>query len=592
VIPQEAQMIDFNNAKNEAIEILSKTNTLNILNTEGKKLSGYDTKDEIIEVDTCYMDQHGIGHEIKLHIVLGSHFPLRIPKIYLPNAEFENFKYLPHIDENRFICTFDPETSRTVPSNPGGIVKECLRRAVNIIEDGLAGKNYNDYESEFIAYWENKYDSNDLLKKDFLCLIDGEPQFSNLNLIILEEPIATYSYIIYQNDKSADQFINYLNLRELKFSRHSIHYIGEAKFDFKPPFDLKNKDINQMVLHLSIEQQKKFKHYINSKETPKYVSAIIKADGKSHLIGWFHSNFNLKKNGFRPGQLTNYDVLKTFQSHDRVTRVSHTVYTPMRTRLRTDGIENTSQRGTIFTIAGLGSIGSNLMYFLNSFNPEFRLIDMDKIKIENLNRYFLGFNYLGITKVDALKSYFMAKNPFQEIKVKKESIIDVFRNDLSFINDSDFIFLATGRANIDEFISNALKLGSITKPIFILWVEPYLCAGHCVFLHPGNKSYEDYFDKDGYFKFNIINKEEYTNGNPLLSMREAGCQTTYVPYSQTAVVAFLSAMFPKLLDIINNIAKESCAFTWVGNLTTVIKMGIALSLYIQKDQQETIIAHP
>ena len=91
----------------------------------------------------------------------------------------------------------------------------------------------------------------------------------------------------------------------------------------------------------------------------------------------------------------------------------------------------------------------------------------------------------------------------------------------------DFIFICIGKANISQWLGNAIKSGEIKKPIFFFWVEPYLAGGHCLMLYPNSKNYETYFDEDGYFKNNIIGKNDYINKSHLFSHREAGCQTTF-----------------------------------------------------------------
>src|SRR5690606_1258972 len=116
----------------------------------------------------------------------------------------------------------------------------------------------------------------------------------------------------------------------------------------------------------------------------------------------------------------------------------------------------------------------------------------------------------------------------------------------AFINESDYIFIAIGESNIESWLADAVNKGLIIKPIFFVWVEPYLLGGHCIFITPENNNYESYFDKNGFFKFNVIG--DYKNKN--LSLKEAGCQSNYTPYSSNNIQLFLGHLNLEISKII------------------------------------------
>ncbi len=62
---------------------------------------------------------------------------------------------LPHIDHNFFICAFDKSLSFSNIYKPLEVCDNIIVKACKIIKDGLTGKNYKDYEEEFLAYWTN-----------------------------------------------------------------------------------------------------------------------------------------------------------------------------------------------------------------------------------------------------------------------------------------------------------------------------------------------------------------------------------------------------------------------------------------------------
>lgn len=263
--------------------------------------------------------------------------------------------------------------------------------------------------------------------------------------------------------------------------------------------------------------------------------------------------------------------------------------TPYRLNIRTEG-QNNSLIENKFLVSGIGSIGSNLVFFLNSLNkPEFKLVDPDKLRTENIYRHFLGFSSIGNYKTKAVENYLRTQIPIQKVSTREESIINVCRKEIDFVNEVDYIFSATGEVNIDLWIGEAIKSRIITKPVFFLWVEPYLVGGHCIFIHPESTEYTNYFDEDQLFKYNIIHKDEYLKGNEHLSLREAGCQTTYTPYSLEGVLGYLAKIFSKIISIIKDEKKRSVSYTWLGKFDRIRGLGLQLSEFGLRNESNDII---
>lgn len=588
-------MIDFAASKQLAFDKLSKGNSVSRVSDETKTSlkflpQNYLTDYEVFEIKTDYLNSSGVAEDIMLYMVMRPDFPLSLPKVYLSHEHYDRIKYIPHVDMNCFVCTFDVDTTRTNPDDPGGIAQSCLSRAIKIIEDGVSKSNYSDFEEEFKAYWENEYENETDVKEDILAIIHDPNDIADLNYIKLSKNISRYNHVIYQDDENGRRFLNYLKQRNITSTKGSICYLGHITMPFQPPLRMDNEKVNQIISSLTQDQQKVFKKYINSAGDSKFVFGYTLVGGNPFYLGWLHGKFKLKRDGYRKENLNNYFVFKNFQKKDPVTRVSPQLFTPMQSTLRTDGVLKSSNEERKFLIAGLGSIGSNLMFYLNGLkSPEFRLIDYDELTIDNLNRHFLGTNYLGIKKSAALKNHYILKNPFQVITNKDESIINTCQTDINYVNEVDFIFCAIGKANVDQWIGHALRDGLITKPVFLLWVEPYLSGGHCLFLKPGGKLYDDFFDQNSFFKNNVIENDEYLTGNSKLNLRESGCQVSYTPYSLNNITAFLSAIFPKIRSIIEKPPVDSLSITWIGDVQILSDLDIKISQLAKDHPSETLI---
>jgi hypothetical protein len=183
------------------------------------------------------------------------------------------------------------------------------------------------------------------------------------------------------------------------------------------------------------------------------------------------------------------------------------------------------------------------------------------------------------------------KNPVQKISTREASIVDIIRNDVKFHKDSHFIFIAIGKSNIERWVANAIIEGTLTIPTFILWVEPYLAGGHCIFINPTNPQFNQFFDTNGDFALNIIDQQEYLSHNPKLSAKEAGCQTAFVPYSGTNTILFLSSLFPQINNLMETRIHSTVCFSWVGDLNQIRGLNIKINPIYQYETFGKVIEH-
>lgn len=581
-------MIDGAKSRQIAYDYVSIIENVKILNFRQKQLGGFKTELEIWEVETEVSYENSI-FPIVLHIQFTPEFPLEFPKIFLSPETFERTKYIPHVDNNRLICTYDSEIVSTNPDEPAGIVVECLRKAKYIIQDGLTGNNHSDFTDEFKAYWEGKYGKEKYLPLNVLSLINNISSESSIRLICLKRGISNYKYVLHLSDEISVRFKEYLKEYNFEYEELDAFYVG-IFLQSTPPFELRNRDVIKLIKNISTESLEKFKAFINRKEFPKLVICEKEFGEKTYLFGWFHKPINYAIKGFRPGALKYFDVISKFQLNENVERITTDVFSKERLENRTSGIVGQNIEQT-FLIAGVGSIGSNLIYFLNSMNsPSLKLIDNDEIKLENINRHLLGFEYIGYYKTKAMKDFLLKNNPIQKVNTKESSVVDIINNEVSYVNEADYIFISIGKINIDNWICQSLKDKIIKKPIFFIWVEPFLSGGHCVYLHPSNPRFEKFFDED-FYRFNVIDRIEYESGNKNFSLREAGCQTSYIPYSGANVISFISSVFPFISSIIAFNKTESIAYTWLGNTTEIKEKGIKISDIYENKISGAIIEH-
>ena len=568
---EEVHKIDnfINDSIQLAVEKLSKSHTLKLIgNNECRVEVDIDVNDEVIEFNL---------------IIKFIDFPLSIPKIFIASQDLFKVHGIPHIDINGFICTYDNANIQTNMLMPAEILDVCICKAKNIIKTGLESNNEQDYEKEFNAYW-NDYGQSKIPVLSTLDHSINNPK--QIRLYVLDKKFNGYNFVLTAECSFSAQLIDKVKSSS-NFKEYIAFYVGEI-MGIGPLFVNKNYSTIDLIRKNNPKILPQLEVYINSTDHPILIFCK-KISNKNLYLGWQYLTLK-KKNIFFPSKLSNYEILSIpfylYKSQLNVTRLIPDVYTNERLISRSSD----DQIITDLSIAmvGVGSIGSNLIPLLKNINiNKFRFVDTENLEIENLGRHLLGINYRGENKAVAMKNYLELKNPYYDIQVSTNSIVDIVSTDIQFLAPCDYIFVCIGHTNIEYFIDMALKEGLIKRPIFFLWVEPYVAGGHCVYLTPNSlTNFKDLF-KNSFFKNNIILEDDYRN--KIFSKQESGCQTSFLPYSGLNVMKFLCSLYPRICNIIENKISIGKSFTWIGDKKYLKLKDINISNFGNENESEDIL---
>ena len=383
----------FKNARDSAFNELIKHEKVRVLDKSELKDKDYSEFVDVWEV-ILEINKEDI-RDIKFYICFYNDFPLTLPKIFLSEEDFDQYKWIPHLNCDRFICTFNPENIKLDVSNPYGIVYECLCKAKKVVSDGIAKTNFNDFNDEFLNYWRINYTAEDIIDNSGLVIIDGEVinEF-DLKIGFFSKEVKKYKFVIHNDNSTYAEFEKYLKKIGIDTEECQAFYLGEVKID-EPPFDIKNRDLIEIIRKSGKNKFEKFRKYINTSN--KILAVIFKKtiNLEEYFLGWFLREIRPRPKSFRPGKYIPFFAISCLQKDDNLIRVSPNIYSMKWFHKRTSGDLEKIDKQFCFLITGLGSIGSNLVYFLNSLGvPSFKLIDTDSLKLENISRHLLGFSYL------------------------------------------------------------------------------------------------------------------------------------------------------------------------------------------------------
>lgn len=497
----------------------------------------------------------------KLILAIPKTFPYEYPSIYL-HREHIDLINLPHIDHNFFICTFDKSLSFSNIYKPLEVCDNIIVKACKIIKDGLTGKNYKDYEEEFLAYWtNNNCDANVLSivkpanKVKDICIFDiRKLNFKGYKYLLADSLSDGTDWLSNADIMRSDIVINH---------DYGVFFpINTATFSVIPKI---NKEI---LTFLQGNKLKELFNHLNNKKRPTLVLCNYKNGMFAFELQEYYDNVrkgteSLKRKhqkGFRHGKQVTSMELTGFAKDNKIKRYDVDRFDKERLFERGGEGLKVNQQYKI-NILGCGSIGSFLLEKLvqvgfNSFN----LVDNDIFCIENLARHVCDISDLGFRKVEALKNKMFKRYPLLKITTMYENIVSLALNSIETFNSCDLNIACVGDYNTEICLTKLLENKIIQKPILILWVESYLKAGHFVYINPNDViSFEElhYFESN-----NLVYKYSV---NPISNQdkkQEAGCQSVYIPYGTLSISSFLNNVVYLIQEIASKKITQSCIYRW------------------------------
>lgn len=511
---------------------------------------------------------HSHSTNVDLFLVFPKGFPYEMPYAIVPDNRFNT---LPHIStKNGKVCLYEDGITYDA-KNIRGIIRDTIKRTRLWLEKYANCDNTAEYAREIISYWNEQYEG----ETD----VDGTSVFfGDIPISVCELKGLVYTIRNPKNNKDCVQQVFYSlddDSNELKFLRenYDVHeiavlYLPSIVIPVAPPFSLTGKQLVDTIRNQ--DDKKVFRRFIN-----KYGSGyVLFPIGLNHVLGGvFIGKQAIRRKGFSHPVET-YEVLTEYEGKvKKLPRLSVYKYSRERIAERTAG---QIMEEKMFLIAGIGSVGSNLCYYLNGYNnARFTLIDKDSLNIENMGRHLLGYSCLNQSKAYAMAHYLKQYRPDREVIAIEKSVLDV---SLDEFNEGSAMFLCTGDIMTEKWLLDKMIGKEIITPAFILWLEPYAISGIMIYVNPADEASLAHLTRmadDSFLDFCLIDREEYYSGQKLIH-RDAGCSGMYALYSANDVTLFLSAMFP-LINNLLSVPSESKCYRWFGNLEIAEQRGIRLS---------------
>lgn len=510
----------------------------------------------------------GKTEDVDAFIAFPREFPYLLPWVMVPD---ERFCFLPHISvKSRKLCLFE-DGAVYGTDNIYGLIRNCVSKTRKWLEFYSNQDNSAEYAKEINSYWTEEYEGEKGLAPHWILL--GSIPDKTCELQGYTYPVDCLG----KEDKCFDQYIvcgteeqneilDNINPRHQAY-KLSVLFVKSLRIPATPPYSMTGLQFLQCIE--DPEDRKTCVKYLNKHLGGHFLFPI----GLGFMLGGVTiPKQKVFRNGFRPGGLTATEVLLKFEGNKKLGRIKAGVYEEKRIAERTVGQLMKQHK---FLIIGLGSVGSNLCYYLNGYNnASFALVDPDNLTLDNIGRHLLGFNYVDQRKAHAVAEYLTFYRPDRKVNSIDKQIEEIPVEDQ---NEASSIFLCTGNVMSEKWLLDKMMAGEVKTPTFLLWLEPYGVSGIMIYVNPNE---DDALKRirlaldDSFLNYCLIDRTEYEDGDKLVH-RDAGCNGQYALYSANDVVLFLSGMFPHIDNLLST-PSETQIYQWVGNIDIAMQKQINL----------------
>lgn len=511
-----------------------------------------------------------------LLIAIPMTFPDALPVVFMPEDVREQGRTIPHLNGTRQLCTFDHAEIRINADEPEGVIIAVIERALSVLAAGAAKTNTADYADEFEAYWEQGAAAK------ALSLVEPGTGPKEVIATKLNPAWAGRTYLFSDDEQSSKDWLTAVGYK----SRHIVEtalYLPLTDFGL-PPYPATNGALFDRLKECDPEALERLVEFLGRRTRPTGILfSVPTGEGRRALGAWWHPAYSHKARRKSKRQKTpestapspTLGLVETelaVRNRDGVLNRA-TVVRADRPRLmaRTAGFSPPAFEHPV-NVIGCGSIGSLAVALLaeTCLVERMRLIDPERLDVENVARHYCGMSDVGEYKTVATAAKIGRHFPHMGFDTKQADVLDVVRNFPGWLAPASLNLIALGDWAVERRLDRLrVKHGGVSVPHCYVWVEPHLYGGHALFLRGERGCFECAFGDAFRFRHRVVD-----DGRGF-SLREAGCRSAYMPYSGLHATEFVSAVVRFLLSAMDSPSNQ--VFSWAGDLKTARREGVVLS---------------
>lgn len=423
------------------------------------------------------------GCVLNMWLCVHETFPFSPPSIFLHDASL--FLKIPHVEKTGRLCLI-PSHGTLSPDNPAGVVQTMLVDAIQLISDGLSGRNQGDFVDEFESYWEATAKGEGMI----ISLVEpSSPSreiffWQGMNLLMFsedEDMAQLWLKRVFRED----------TVKNGKTGHTVLIWRDEALAPAQYPET--NFDVRQLANESTPSVLKELIHGVrdcNARNVP-----VLLCFGTKNGPGMAALDLTTPQEPTTRGKPRPAKVGHGFRSIEKtpsailesryLSRSGRVIRKKSVQRVDPEWILNRGGEGfgALFDkhvcVIGCGAIGASMAWQLAQAGVgQLTLVDHDIYSWDNAARHILTGVSIGVNKAEAVAAHIMRQMPQVDVEAHKLRWEDVWREDAESLQVADLIISSTGSWESELALNILKKTGALAPPLLFVWTEAYALAGH------------------------------------------------------------------------------------------------------------------
>lgn len=498
------------------------------------------------------------GNAVTLIFGINGNFPKSLPYIFL--MPWDLFGIIPHVETDGYVCFAQEEGLLLIFENVKGIVQESLTRTINVLNDGISGKNQMDFLDEFGAYWDR--------------------QFGIKTINSFVAPSDTVKPIkIVKNDKKwnllddVSDFKKFFNVPahrtiETVKATHGIYTPLKKGTVLIPPHPKAFwtlPEIRQLVFDNIEDSQRPVLETLlkKSKRDEVVLFSLPRLSAGETL---FCVRFKGIPNAIHPlldGRASEIVpmVVKRYDKEHMLPR----------------GGSTNDFRSKKVLLLGCGSVGGFIATELTRAGiSTMTVVDMDVLKYENIFRHVLGRNHINKPKVEGIKKDIESRLPFTTITAACKSLHDALESGNIRLSDFDLIISALGSPT-EELAFNEHIRHVKAPPVLFTWLEPHGIGGHALVTNLPSADKGCLTCLYGKDDNETYCRAAFAAKNQVFAKNIDGCRSAFTPFGSLDAVKTSELATRLAIEVLRGEVSRNLIRSWRGDSKEFISNGFKLS---------------
>ena len=473
-----------------------------------------------------------------LDLVIDFRFPRSRPRVAL--AEPPVFPSYPHVEEDGRLCIVE-DCDELDHSQPIAILKAVLGGAAEILEQGMAGTNHAEFQSEFLSYW------NPTAKGDVIhSLVDpcgGTRRVklwrSKAGYFVTEDRATLNAWLVNRAGKGLP--------RDVECSSALLLWLDQPLLPSEYPDT--PEDLRALAARLGQPASATLDAFLGHEQQDWVILVGAEADNgpcfgavtikprKRHGRGGPKGTKGFRK-GKAPPAVVVEQARHGLLARHRVERAD-----PWWIHGRDGNADLTTLRTSRVVMVGCGSLGSPIARLLAQAGVgEIDLVDPEHLKLENTSRHMLGADTCRQNKAAALAKRLQRDFPHSRATGHPSGWQKLAADRPDIFAQADLVVSTVGSWSHEAELNVRQLETEHPATILYAWVEPHAAAGHAVLIGKSGGCLACGLSPTGQAQFRAAEFPAPT------LQREAACGNYFQPYGAPEITAIASMAADLALD--------------------------------------------